>query len=706
MQPYQTLKREIITPTLPNFISACLNLVKSRQSSDPREFNISSTLLPSILDAFCILLPHHPTLFRPHLSRIVSLICPLLAPTPTIVFSDGEQNTEARFLGTVSTQCSTAAQHLHVLLPYCAPQNTVGEVWLKGFRTTIFEVHQTIDQVFRAVVEDWEPLAGQLPHGADVSAFGNTVGDGGGRTMGLPGWTGIQAGTGRLIGLLELLSKYIGSPTAAPISLPLGLMMDVLTRLFSLTVPPVRERDNPQESVRFNPQISKEEREGLWAGLPRVHVAGMKLLTTLVERLGEAFFPMVRGSLDQISWVFSAEGWDAEIRIAAYTILSKILVIAGISLPKSSVLSLSRMFQSCCCDLLPPQQQNPSTLNTPDLKMKNKKSDSSQQLPANADSFLAPWVLPLPSSQIFKLHPGLRQAAYSFLPLILLSIPSQHLRLSLRSQIDRTAILIQHKEAMMASVLSPPSTTETRKARSSILPHLVRSCPSDFEIEALFRPRMPVIPIGRGLLEDDGDDVMEDSHSHEEHARGNFIDDTTNTNPRHSSIMPSSEPYSKDQDVHLPRPMSPIQQPVDPLPPSGRSKRFCDRTDRSDEDQSSDSAPETQRRHGPPSPKRLRAGSAVDDSRLAARVSESAYSPAGQSPALATSFSHVVDPPGQPPASASDVHVPTGLAAVARASVDIESDSEFEVPELVMDADTDDGEDMEDEIGGGGPSVS
>jgi pre-rRNA-processing protein RIX1 len=313
MQPYQTLKREIVTPTLPQFITSCLNLVKSRRSSDFEDFNVSCPLLPSILDAFCILIPYHPTLFRPHLVRISSLISPLLAPTNSSVPLDDGEDTAARASSVIAPQCSIVAQRLHVLLPYCAPKSTSSEVWLKGFKTTILEVQKTSDQVFRAVIEDWEPISGHPPYRVDARTFGDTVSDDGGRAMGLPGWIGIQAGIERLVGLLRLLGKYIATPTGATVSLPLGLVMNILTRIFSITVPPSREKDSRQEGIRLNPQIGKDEREGLWVGLPQVHVAGMELLWALVERLGSSFFPMAQGSLDQIGWVFNAEQWDVYV---------------------------------------------------------------------------------------------------------------------------------------------------------------------------------------------------------------------------------------------------------------------------------------------------------------------------------------------------------------------------------------------------------
>ncbi|KAI9779151.1 MAG: hypothetical protein M1839_007686 [Geoglossum umbratile] len=702
-QPYQTLKREILTPTLPQFISLCLNLVKSRQpSSSFEEFSVSNPLLPSILDAFCILTPHHPTLFRPHLERIGLLISPLLAPTTSLVPSDDEEDTAAQTARTVAPQRSAIAQHLHVLLSHCAPKNTASEVWLKGFKTTVLEVHKTCDQIFRAAIEDWEPTVRHPLRRVDTSTFGNTVSDDGGRTMGLPGWTGIRAGIERLVGLLELLSKYVSTPTGATVSLPLGSTVDVLARIFSLTVPSSREKDNYQKGVRLNPQIGKEEREGLWAGLPQAHVAGMELLITLIERLGEAIFPMVQGLLDHINWVFNAEGWDVDIRTAIYTLLAKILGVAGISLPKSSVSSLSRIFKSCCCDLLPPQQQ---TSAASDPKIRNKKFSNFKQPSTNADSFLAPSASASSSPHAHNVHPGLRQAAHTLLPLILLNVPSQHLQLSLRSQVDRTAILTQHKGAMMASVLFPPGTAEGGKPRSSILPHLARSYPSDPEVEGLLRPRMPVVPTGKGLLDnvhedDEEDEVMDDAYTREEPLGGDSANDMSNTGLIRSGIISGSSLSANDQDTHPSRPIPPSRQLEDPFPLPGTSKRFHDTADPHGDVPPYDLR-ETSGRHRPSSPKRLRVDSSMGDDRATTRNPEPAYSAtASQSPTLTAPIRPIVESSELVPAPA--LQVPPVSAVAAQTRMDIESDGEFEVPELVMDADTDEAEEIGEVPDGGG----
>jgi pre-rRNA-processing protein RIX1 len=343
-------------------------------------------------------------------------------------------------------------------------------------------------------------------------------------------------------------------------------------------------------------------------------------------------------------------------------------------------------------------------MNTSNTNVRNKKNYKPRQPSANADSFLAPSTLPSSSSHNSDPFPGLRQAAHSLLPLILLNIPSQHLRFSLRSQVDRTAILTQHKEAMIASVLFPPGTAEAGKLRSSILPHLARSCPGDFEVEGLIRPRMPVIPTGKGLMndvcEDEEGDEAEDYYSQGGPLQGIFTNDA---GPSQLDTIPGLKPHSRDQDAQPPPPTSLDQRPEYPLPSSSSSKRFYDTTDpEGGEDQSNDHPQNFRRPHAPPSPKRLRVDPTTIGSGLGAQNSVIAHSSSTESPALVPPPRTGLSSSELTPSNAPAVHEPARSAAATQAGLDMDSDGEFEVPELVMDADTDEAEDMEEDGDGDG----
>jgi len=94
-------------------------------------------------------------------------------------------------------------------------------------------------------------------------------------------------------------------------------------------------------------------------------------------------------------------------------------------------------------------------------------------------------------------------AAKDLLPLFLSHFPQQNLDISLRSLIERTAILSHNQKAMLSSILNP-FVGKNGKAMTSILPHLTREFPNEETTEILLRPRMPLVPSTgvRGLHEE------------------------------------------------------------------------------------------------------------------------------------------------------------------------------------------------------------
>jgi pre-rRNA-processing protein RIX1 len=89
--------------------------------------------------------------------------------------------------------------------------------------------------------------------------------------------------------------------------------------------------------------------------------------------------------------------------------------------------------------------------------------------------------------------PELQQAASGLLQSVLTYIPPGLLAPSVRAEVDRTIILTSNKDAILASVLNPIPAAKGRGAGSSLMPFLVRSYADQMEVEALVRPRMPVL---------------------------------------------------------------------------------------------------------------------------------------------------------------------------------------------------------------------
>lgn len=491
---YPTLVREITTPSLPTFIQSCLNLATPKASNP---------LLHTVLESFNQLLPRHPTIFRSFMTQMQQIFVQVLAPTPSNASKLGPAQAPNFF---VSSEVSQIAQQLYVQLHQCAPKATLAEEWEKSLKGTVNNVHYVADKVFRAVVEDWQSVSGVTSTG-NGRAIDANMEDIGPDLMGLSGWSGMYAGSERMIGLLRLLREFMATPTATAVSFRLGPLMDLLSRIFSLTVPISSKVNDWQNTIRFNNQISREEREHLWAVLPHIHVTAMEIVLTLFERFENTLNPLVAGLLDELTWVFNAEKDVIEVRSAVYSTVSGLLNLSGSTFPKSSIDPLGNIIRSCCNDILP---QEPTMSKSKAASTTTKgNGNSANQSTTNADTFLGASNTPKTPAANFA---GLHTAAYALLPILLSKLPTQYISDSLRTRMDRTAVLAQHKEAMVASVLNPPPTRKSGRPVASIMPLLARSCTHSIDVEGLIRPRMPAIRTknATSAFDDEEDDQQED----------------------------------------------------------------------------------------------------------------------------------------------------------------------------------------------------
>lgn len=478
---YQTLVREITTPTLPTFVTSCLNLISSKPSLDV--VDVSSSIVETVFQSFTMLLPRHTTVFRPFASQLRAVTRPYLAST----LCDK---------GHVSLSVKESARKLVVVLHQTVAKNGGGEEWGKAVRDLVQDIHMTADQVFRAVVEDWESTAGYIAEPVNV----NEELSGGARTPeDLSRWTGIDAGVERLVGLLEFLDEYLKGSTPSAVTIPIRSIFDVITRILSISLP--SPTDSNSGNVRLHPAIDRDERDGLSAGLPKVFVSVLHLINTMSATLEQGFVSLAHGSLDLLMWSFTSGKNHQEFRASTYSLACKILPLVSQSLDKSRISKLVPIMRACCKDL----ETSYSGLSS---EAKSQPKVASSQ---NADTLLHGSI-----STIVVVDPNVVAAASSLLPVLLSDLPQGYLDISMRSQLERTAILGRNKEAMLASILNP-FVGKNGKALASVLPHITRAFPNDDAVEILLRPRMPIIPARHNhtalndLAEDHDteDDIME-----------------------------------------------------------------------------------------------------------------------------------------------------------------------------------------------------
>ncbi|KAL2784079.1 rRNA processing/ribosome biogenesis-domain-containing protein [Aspergillus keveii] len=489
---YPTLVREITTPSLPGFITSTLNLVSVKPPSEPtRRLKPNSPFLEVVLCAYSELIARHPTIFRPFTAQIHSVL-------QAIVGSKSASHSQS---------VVDISEQLFVALHQCAPKNSGGEEWKNACRMTITSIHATANHVLRAVVEQWESvdplLRQQLGHSIDYSS---EVGSHGADALGLTGWRGLDLGVDRLLVLMRMLSTFLKTATATTVSIPVGTILDLTARLMSVTVP------SDAGGVQANPSISRTEREHLLTELPRIHAACMRLLRTLVNTLETAALPIAQTILEQTLWVFRAEKFNKRIRASVYDLIHVLIDRIGPSMTKKNVSSLTDIIRTSCTDILPQDIETSTKNSISEAKGRSKTNANA----INADSFLNPnlkqgrQLIGASSSNKF---PRLARAASTLLPAILTNLPTEYLAPPLRAEIDRTVIMTSSKDAMFASVLNPFPAARGRGASISIAPFLVRSYASGMDVEALIRPRMPVLTntnaIGQYVAPEDDEEEEE-----------------------------------------------------------------------------------------------------------------------------------------------------------------------------------------------------
>ncbi|KAL6885033.1 rRNA processing/ribosome biogenesis domain-containing protein [Trichoderma longibrachiatum] len=465
VHPYQTLVREVATPFLPAFGTACLQLIKSK--AEAQSPSAPLTLVETICSSFSTLIPLYPPTFRPFSSQIRTAVGVYLAPTCSDEIS-------------VPVSLQRAARRLMASIHFVAAKSSGSEEWAKLVDGIIQEFHTTADQVLRAVDESWEATSGRSRSQVDVD--GEPRGKGS-SVDNLPAWSGLEAGAERLIGLFHFLADLLSYPTKATVTIPLSGLVDTISRV--CLIARLSKSQTWEQAVETNPAIGREEKEELWSLMPDIHVAAMKLVIALFERLQRHMLPLVPEILDHLIRVFKSGISIPSVRVAGYTTLNTILQLAGPTLSKPAVDMLDPLVGACCRDL----QQDAGFLKPADKPTTTTTATPSQKGPkngaatVNTDLFLQPTAAAA-ATEPPTLEPHHRNAASALLAAILAQLPQSHLKPALRGHLDKTAILTRSRDAMLASVLNPYRDQHGRMY-PSILPHLVQQFPHDQGLEVL-----------------------------------------------------------------------------------------------------------------------------------------------------------------------------------------------------------------------------
>ncbi|KAK4456300.1 Pre-rRNA-processing protein rix1, partial [Podospora aff. communis PSN243] len=460
LQRFPTLVREMATPTLPDYVKACLQLIKPPTSGKP--LKTPAVFIDTVACSLARLLPLFPTTLRTFSAQITSALKAYVAPTT----SDA---------GVVPRSLRASSRRVLILLHYTAPKNGNSDEWLKRIRTAIRDCHTTADQVFRAVQESWESTTGYRSQTVrtDVDPSG-----GGDSAEEFPAWTGLAAGSERLVGLLEFLADHLRVSTKNPVTVPLGEILDLASRISLITLP------TPDDQAGLNPAISRDEKAELWSALPDIHQAVISLHTAIIRRLGTNAVSLSTDITDQVVRILHSDRAVPAIRQSTYTLMRELLTLSGPTVPKLTVDSLTPLIHSCCQDTLRATGfSEPGPQQTPAPSTSNGTTKPKDPISTNADAYLAKPAGSESTSPSTPRTPH-ETAAYNLLPLLLSHLPQRHLTPDSRSLLDRTTILSNSKEAMIASVLHPYKDSRGRYY-PSILPFLIRQYPHDQGVEVL-----------------------------------------------------------------------------------------------------------------------------------------------------------------------------------------------------------------------------
>ncbi|KAH7329348.1 rRNA processing/ribosome biogenesis-domain-containing protein [Stachybotrys elegans] len=457
LHPYQSLVREIATPNIEAFVKACIQLVKSVAG---QASTASHSLIETVCEAISTLVPLYHTTLRPVSSQLRTAVKQYLVPTD----SDGTF---------VPFSLRRAARRLVISLHHVAAKSGGSEEWAKLVDGLLGEFHSTADQVLRAVDESWEPSNGQ---GRRKVELGGEPHGGGSGPDELPPWSGIDAGAQRLIGLLQYLGEALRYPTKAAVTVPTTALMDAVSRVSLIAR--LSKTQTWDQSLQTNAAIGRDERESLWSVMPDIHIAALQLVLALSYRLEENIIPVIPEILDHLARVFSSGISIPQVRITGYVATKQLLSLAGPTFSKPAVDMLEPLLGFCCRDL----HQHAGYLKPSEKNSAPTKDTKKNTITAKADMFLQPKSAEKESAP--RLDPDHEAAATALLPVILSSLPQEHLTPTLRAHLDRTAILTRNRDAMLAAVLNPYKDKRGRRYKS-ILPHLTQQYPHDRALEFL-----------------------------------------------------------------------------------------------------------------------------------------------------------------------------------------------------------------------------
>ncbi|KAK7894375.1 hypothetical protein LTR67_006136 [Exophiala xenobiotica] len=570
------------------------------------------------------------------------------------------------------------AIQLLCLLLWSTPRNMVAQEWNQMAANLIKAVHATASKLFRAVIEEHESNDSSLQITTGKHNFSKETKQVEVDLAGLHPWAGIYEGSDRLAALLSWLTCLVSTPTPESMLLPIGAVLDLTSRVMSVTVP--ASKAGAADDLRYHKDASREEKEELWTHLPQIHMACLDLLDSLFSSYGQVLSPTQRTNVNQLLDLFENMSWHQDIRSGVYKIFSHQLERIDVSNLDINREALAKVLEHCCNDLksgfAERVESTSSALKTAAIQLTSGSISGGTQ--GTVASF---------SSR----RPNVFQAAWVLLSQALRYCPGTLMSRRIRSEIDRIAVLLDHRDAMLSSILNPVLSKEGKAANASLLPFVVRSAADEIAVEALLRPRMPFIAVGSSEIEHpSSQDGANGEHEGEDESDARM--DTDILSQLEDSVEQQQNGTLETKDARPEGSSGSRDIPLNESQSSGAQKRLIDAVDSSVLEGNAISSGEPDSRDS----KRPRSGAVLEDTMLPEIQENSNEAAAGEYPmAQSLGFTAVSSQGQQFQVERQDMSMVSNASVPGGPPVDDGDSDDSEIPAIDPELDTDEEEDLE-----------
>jgi pre-rRNA-processing protein RIX1 len=450
------LSRDIATPNLPPFVTACLTVlegVKDKWGSRQR------ALLETILRSWAHLIPRHPATFRPFIGRILKVL-------GKVIEIPGEE-TEAG-LRDYYHSTKDAARTVYILLHNSATKSGSLADRDTGFKIALKKASSAIN----------ETAVTYFGHGDRHQDSQTLLSD-------------LKVSRAEeLCDHIHFVAAYIATPSFKPVTMAVGKVSLLLQQISSITL----------SSQNNSGHAGKKEREQFLIDLPRIHLAVLELVTTLISRYGTTSLPLSMQLLDSVLGIHDTHQKNPIVRGACYKVTTQIIQLMGPGMSAQQCKRFTSLIHHLSSDLL-----SALTSSSPPQPGKSTTQASKSTL-TNTTLINTSLTSSSTSTNRSIIHPSLHTAATALLPALLRYLPASALKRPIRAILDRTAVLTQNADALVASTLN----VRVGGGVASLLPIAVRCERAREGLESVIRPRVPVGLIGRGGVEQEEEgDVRE-----------------------------------------------------------------------------------------------------------------------------------------------------------------------------------------------------